>query len=227
MSCSLNNANYWTSFYYNYAYNPNPPPSGVFSNAVDARHSLPAEEAVNGEVYNLQQAVFAAISQGVYQTQVSNNTLMTYSTPFTPLTWTVSDNFLIIPNHPFNTGNIVTVSSTEDLPTPLQQATYYYVIFVDVNTIMLATNFANATAQRPIPIVISSSGSGVFSIYAYYPSQDYYGAWAGEMMSNPLLSPSYNNQMNAVINYFSTLGYIVNRIVNTNTGNTFTWVLQW
>jgi hypothetical protein len=227
MSCSLNNANYWTSFYYNYAYNPSPAPSSSFTNAIDVRNSLPSDEAVNGEINKLQQAVYGAISQGVYQVQVSNNTLMTYSTPFIPLTWTVSGNMLTIPNHPFNTGDIVTVSSTETLPDPLMQATYYYVIYVDVNTIMLAASYANSIAQRPIYIPLTSTGSGIFYVYAYYPSQDYYGAWQGQIMSNPLLSPPYNTQMNAVINYFATLGYIVNRIVNTSTSNTFTWVLQW
>jgi len=227
MSCSLNNANYWTSFYYNYAYNPSPAPSSSFTNAIEARSSLPAEEAINSEVNNLQKAVFTAISQGLYTTQVSNNTLMTYSTPFTPLSWTVSDSMLTITNHPFNTGDIVTVSSTVSLPTPLLPATYYYVIYVNTNTIMLAANYGNATAPRPVSIPLTTTGTGTLYIYAYYPSQDYYGAWQGQNMSNPLLSPPYNNQMNAVINYFSTLGYIVNRIVNTTTGNTFTWVLQW
>jgi hypothetical protein len=227
MSCSLNNANYQTSFYYNYAYNPSPPPSAAFSNALDARHSLSADEAINGEVSNLQKAVFTAISQGLYTTQVSNNTLMTYSTPFTPLSWTVAGSMLTIPSHPFNTGDIITVSSTETLPAPLAQATYYYVIYVNTNTIMLASSYANATVQRPISITLTTAGTGSFYIYAYYPSQDYYGAWQGQNMSNPLLSPPYNNQMNAVINYFASMGYIVNRIVNTVTGNTFTWVLQW
>jgi hypothetical protein len=227
MSCSLNNANYWNSFYYNYAYNPSPAPSPVFYNAVDARSSLPAEEAINRETSALQQAVFAAVGQGVYQTQVSNGTLMTYSTPFTPLAWTVTGNMLTITNHPFNTGDIVTVSSTGTLPSPLAQATYYYVIYVDVNTIMLASSYANAVQPRPIPITLTTAGTGTFYVYAYYPSQDYYGAWQGTNMSNPLLSPPYNNQMNAVINYFASMGYIVNRIVNTATGNTFTWVIQW
>jgi len=227
MSCSQNNANYATSFYYNYAYNPSPAPATSFYNAVDARSSLSGEEAINSEVRNMEQAVFTAISQGVYQTQISNGTLMTYSTPFTPITWTVSGNMIIMPNHPFNTGDIVTVSSTTALPTPLQQATYYYVIFVDASTIMLASNYNNAVQPRPIAITLTTAGSGTFYIYAYYPSQDYYGAWQGTNLSNPLLSPPYNAQMSAVINYFATLGYIVNRIVNTSTGNTFTWVLQW
>jgi len=227
MSGSLNNANFATSFYYNYAYNPTPAPSPSFYNAQDARNTLTGEEAINSEVRSLEQAVFAAMSQGVYQTQVSNGTLMTYSTPFTPLTWTGYGNMITVPNHPFNTGDIVTVSSTGSLPSPLQQATYYYTIYVDVNTIMLSTSYANATMPRPVPIPLTSPGSGTLYIYAYYPSQDYYGAWQGTNMSNPLLSPPYNTQMNAVINYFTTLGYIVNRIVNTSTSNTFTWVLQW
>jgi hypothetical protein len=227
MSCSLNNANYQTSFYYNYAYNPSPSASGSFTNATGARNTLPSDQAISNEISAIQQQIYAAINQGVYETQVSNGTLMTYSTPFTPLTWTVSGSQITITNHPFNTGDIVTVSSTGSLPEPLTQSTYYYIIFVDTNTIMLASTFANAIAARPVPITLTNTGSGTFYIYAYYPSLDYYGAWQGTNLSNPLLSPPYNNQMNSVISYFSTLGYQVNRIVNTTTGNTLTWVIQW
>ena len=227
MSCSMNNANYQTSFYYNYAYNPSPASSSSFTNAVNARNTLPSEQAISNEIAAIQQQIYAAINQGVYQTQVSNGTLMTYSNPVTPVAWTVSGGKINIPNHSFNTGDIVTVSSTISLPSPLAQATYYYVIFVDTNTIMLASTFANAIALRPVAITLTDSGSGSFYIYAYYPSLDYYGAWSGTNLSNPLLSPPYNNQMNAVISYFATLGYQVNRIVNATTGNTLTWVIQW
>ena len=227
MSCSLNNANFQTSFYYNYAYNPSPAAASSFTNAIDARHTIPSEQAISAEIYGIQQQIYAAINQGVYQTQISNNTLMTYSTPFTPVTWTVNGSQIVIPDHPFNTGDIITVSSTISLPSPLMQATYYYVIFVDVNTIMLASTYANAISARPVNITLTNAGSGTLYVYAYYSSQDYYGAWAGANLTNPLLSPPYNYQMNAVISYFATLGYQVSRIVNTTTGNTFTWVIQW
>lgn len=227
MSCSMNNANYQTSFYYNYAYNPSPAATSSFTNAAGARNTIPSEQAISTEIASIQQAIYSAINQGVYQAQISNGTLMTYSTPVNPISWSVAGSEIVIYNHPFNTGDIVTVSSTLSLPTPLQQATYYYVIFVDVNTIMLATTFANATALRPVAVTLTDTGSGSFYIYPYYSSQDYYGAWQGTSLSNPLLSPPYNNQMNAVISYFATMGYQVNRIVNTTTGNTLTWVVQW
>jgi hypothetical protein len=223
----MNNANYQTSFYYNYAYNPSPSNTASFTNAANARNTLPSEQVVSVEINAIQQQIYAAINSGIYQAQISNGTPMTYSTPFTPVTWTVSGSQITIDNHPFNTGDIVTVSSTGSLPAPLAQATYYYVIFVDVNTIMLASTFANAITTRPVNIPLTSAGTGTFYIYAYYPSQDYYGAWSGMNLSNPLLSPPYNQQMNSVISYFATLGYQVNRIVNTATGNTFTWVIQW
>jgi hypothetical protein len=226
----MNNANYQTSFYYNYAYNPSPAATSSFTNAASARNTVPSEQVISTEIAAIQQQIYAAINQGVYQAQISNGTLMTYSTPAQPLLWYADINnlaILTITNHPFNTGDIVTVSSTNSLPSPLQQSTYYYVIFVDVNTIMLANTYADAIAVRPVNIMLTDTGSGYLNIYAYYPSQDYFGAWQGMNMSNPLLSPPYNNQMNAVINYFSTLGYKVNRIVNANTGNTLTWVIQW
>ena len=89
------------------------------------------------------------------------------STSATPLQWTVGLNNLYIPNHPFYTGQLVTVSSTGTLPAPLSANTVYYVIYIDSNYIQLASNYTNAEAIPPVAVTLTSSGSGVFDIYSY------------------------------------------------------------
>lgn len=53
-------------------------------------------------------------------------------------------------------------------------------------------------------------------------AQDYYSSWKGNTPSVVL-----NDQMNQVELYFSNKGYTINRRTNTNTQNTFEWVLRW
>ena len=50
----------------------------------------------------------------------------------------------------------------------------------------------------------------------------YYGVWTGTEDNR-----AKNSQMNTVINYFTDLGYSIDRIVNSTTGETFRWVISW
>jgi len=45
--------------------------------------------------------------------------------------------------------------------------------------------------------------------------------------SNSLIDRPYADQMNAVIKYFTDLGYTITRATNPDTGNTFVWVIKW
>lgn len=50
----------------------------------------------------------------------------------------------------------------------------------------------------------------------------YYRVWAGTEENR-----AKNNQMNAVITYFTNLGYSIDRVTNPTTGETFRWVISW
>jgi len=70
---------------------------------------------------------------------------------------------LTISSHGFiSSGHAVTVSSTGTLPTGLSASTTYYVIFIDQNTIKLASSLSNLNSLTPINI--TSAGTGTHSI---------------------------------------------------------------
>lgn len=71
------------------------------------------------------------------------------------------------------------------------------------------------------------SGSGVFTLQAYANSQDYYLVWKNQQPSSELLRRPYYDQMQAVIKYFTDLGYTITQEVNPETQNTFAWRVLW
>jgi hypothetical protein len=88
----------------------------------------------------------------------------------------------------------------------------------------------SAGAVDSIPataVAVIGAGSGVFTIRRQAPSLDYYAVWSNCSASNPLLVRPYEDQMNAVVKYFTDLSYTITRSVNTTTGNTFSWVIKW
>jgi len=74
---------------------------------------------------------------------------------------------------------------------------------------------------------VLGSGSGSFSLTVYGASRDYYLIWKGLTPSSDMIVRPYTDQMNAVIKYFTDLGYTITREVNSSTANTLQWHLYW
>lgn len=83
-------------------------------------------------------------------------------------------------------------------------------------------NGAQATAQAFI-----GAGAGTFGVKPYPNSRDYFKAWKNQPLSNEQLSRPYIERMDTVINYFTNLGYTINRLTNSSTNATITWKIQW
>ncbi len=72
-----------------------------------------------------------------------------------------STNLITLTGHSLTTGQKVLYSNGGGTSiTPLVTATNYYVIVIDANTIKLATTYANAVADTPVPIDITVDGVG-------------------------------------------------------------------
>lgn len=79
---------------------------------------------------------------------------------------------LTIPSHGlFNGDGPIHLASTVGLPAPLVAGTDYWVIYVDDNTIKLATSYVNTGGQQPLgagnpvtPIDLTTAGSGTITI---------------------------------------------------------------
>jgi hypothetical protein len=137
--------------------------SGVFITAAEARQAPVRDKIVHEEARSIESFILDASSLGLFEVTVDGGTPMTNSSMPTSDVWTVnpSDDTLFVPNHGFKTGDVVTVSSTVSLPSPLKSNSYYYVIYVDNDHIKISSSYANSVSGRPIGIDITA---GVTSI---------------------------------------------------------------
>jgi hypothetical protein len=53
-------------------------------------------------------------------------------------------------------------------------------------------------------------------------AQSYYQTWRGNIVNEV-----ERDQMDVVIRYFRDKGYVINRVTNTSTLNTFNWIIRW
>lgn len=88
-----------------------------------------------------------------------------------------------------------------------------------------APQYINGT-QATATVAIGA-GVGTFILSPYYSSRDYFKAWKNQSLSNEQLARPYVERMDTIIAYFTNLGYNINRVTNTSTGNTFSWKIQW
>lgn len=142
-----------------------------FLSATEARNNIVKCIAVHGEITGIENDVLLAVQRGDYEVTVSGGTLMTDPGTTTARVFTVDEttNILHVPAHGFSTGDTVLVSSTNSLPPPLMANVYYYVIYVDDDSIKLAINKQNSQAGQAISIDVDqgvtqvnllTSGSG-------------------------------------------------------------------
>jgi hypothetical protein len=145
-----------------------------FITAAEARNNVVKDIAVHSEITGIEHEILFATQRGDYEVTVSDNTLMTESSPDLVLPFTVDPftDTLTVSAHNFKTGDVVRVSSTGELPPPLISTSYYYAIYIDSNHIKLATTRSNATQGKPVSIDfgqgvstigISNAGSGYLS----------------------------------------------------------------
>ena len=71
------------------------------------------------------------------------------------------------------------------------------------------------------------SGSGVYTLVTYSQAEDYFKVYKNLSPSSSLLSRPYTDRMNAVIKYFTDLGYTIVRETNPVTQTTFQWHVMW
>jgi len=75
-----------------------------------------------------------------------------------------TDELTVSSTSAFVTGDALQVSTTGALPSPLVIDTTYYAIVINATTLKLAFTQADATAVTPVPIDLTTVGSGTLSI---------------------------------------------------------------
>lgn len=188
--------------------------TSIFLTAGEARQNPIRETVIHEEARLIENKILEAVRFGFYDATVANGTPMTDSTTAVAAVWTVdpATDQLYIPTHPFQNGDTVTVNSSVVLPAPLNNYSYYYVIYVDPNHIKLAASITDALAGRPIAIDITS---GVTSI-------DLTDNGGGYIQAPVVTLSGGDPAVDAVATaYLSTWGTIV-AVANTTNGSNYT-----
>ncbi len=97
------------------------------------------------------------------------------------------------------------------------------------DTIPAVAISAPTGAAGSVASAIATLGSGTGTmVVSFYPnSRDYFKVWKNQQPSDPLYARPYAERMDTVINYFTSLGYSINRQTNPATGNTLRWHVMW
>lgn len=94
-------------------------------------------------------------------------TSLTVADTTVDMTSVVSNEFTVT-GHGYVSGDAVVLSAagTGSIDTALTVGTVYYIVWVDANTISLATSYANATASTPTVITLNDDGTSTDSVFS-------------------------------------------------------------
>lgn len=205
-----------------------------FVNSTEARNSARTNLAIFDEVSYLMRSIIESSDNGAYSLEVDDGTLMTESTPSVEIvgteqnpTVTVGDT-IIIGGATFILGdsgvllnNVISdindqvtsgilpglVASKDDGKLVLTYETPQssWDVTIGAGTANTALGLLDTTIQAPSP-----------------SSVEYFSSWIGTTTDRKI-----NDEINRVISYFTNLGFNVILLKNSNTNNTFKWVINW
>jgi hypothetical protein len=152
--------------------------------SLEALGVLPLSDAINNVVGTAStvlvrpsgaKAIVLMADVGDFRVKLGDNTVKTISA--------VSGNNLTVTGHGlFNGQGPIQLATTGSLPSGLAASTDYWVIYIDANTIQLATSQANTVnstgmavptgSGAPVPITLSSAGTGTNTIVDGMPATE-------------------------------------------------------
>lgn len=196
----------------------------VFPTAQEARSGARNNALIHAEIRDIEEAILTALESGLYSVQVGNTT-MTSSTVGSPVTITDIDTSTDVLTtgtvHNLVSGDVVQVSATTTMPSPLSATAYYYSNVLTISAFKLATTESDATAGTNL-IDIVTEGAGTITVTKLSLGQLYYATYK-KYIKNRV----FDDQMDQVITYFEKLGYSITRKTNGSTNSTFLWEVLW
>ena len=198
--------------------------NNIFPSANNIRNDGRTFLIIHNEIRSIENAILFATDNGVLDAIVFN-TFMTDTEleTFQDITFVNSTtNELTKNGHQLQAGDEIQFATTDTLPTPIILGQTFYIIVVDSNVFKIAASFSDAVNN--VEVDITDIGAGTHSFRKLIPAQQFYKTWKKTRSDR-----SQINQMNAVLKYFTDLGYSIKRKTNPNvTGSSvFRWEISW
>jgi len=200
-------------------------------NASQARANSNQDLTIFNETESIMRSIIADSVSGLYETTVSDGTVMTESTPDVVVSGTVTTPTIV------NSTTVIIEGVTVVLGTT---GTSLNAVIADINDAAIPNVLAyKESDQLRLKITVSGTTDWQYTIgagtantslglaagtsTATNPSSvSYFNVWQGTETNRATYS-----DMDSVIKHFSNLGYKIERITNTVTSNTFSWYIYW
>lgn len=200
-------------------------------NASQARAKSQQDMIIFNECDAIMRAVIEASSLGKFETYVSDNTIMTQSSPVYQKIGTV--------NNPVVTSSDSLSINNQIIPLGITGVNLNSVV-ADINDAQLSGITAskdsgflvldievapNSTWTFEVDTASANAKLGLVPGVYNLPdpqSTDYFAVWQGTLSDRAIVQ-----QMNAVQKHFANLGYKIERITNSQTSRTFKWHIYW
>lgn len=197
-----------------------------FISASEARASIVNTAVIHKEISAIESMILSESAKGFLSIDVTDSTMAAPTlNSFIAITALNTTNNTITLAQSLPSGTPVSFSSTGTLPTTLATNVVYYLVALGNNVYNLAISKQAALKDIPLIIALPTAGSGTISYKQVKMAELYYLAW--QNMYSTLEGKLYAAQMQAVIDYFSGLGYNIERKAVSNSIPLFYWSISW
>ena len=201
-------------------------------NAAQARAKSSQDMIIFEECNTIMKEIITASATGNFDILVSDLTTMTTSTPSVQKIGTINNpvvnnlDTLIINGQSVTLG--VVANTLDGIIADINNANLPGIVATKDNNFLVLNIDVHANSVWSYEIGAGTANSslgfiqGVYSIPTNPESVQYFQSWQGALNDRAKIQ-----QMNEVIKYFQNLGYKIERITNTTTGQTFKWHIYW
>lgn len=183
------------------------------------------------EISAITRHIITAMNQGQYHVEISNNTPMTQCTPILNIIGSAIDPMLSSPGILNIGGNLISVGvSGNNLASvifDINRSEFNNISANFTDDLKLIIQYTCPAHTWSVDVIATDAadelGLNAIEYFADVPeSTEYYQAWLEASDDRRII-----HQFTSVVSHFEKLGFVVEVVENTQSQNTFKWIIYW